>query len=106
VKKSGTFHLAISVRIADLLDYVLFAADDFTTNELVEIMYVGVEVGAIGAGASDQAFSKKILGNLEQVLAARLEAAIADNDKAEMDDVLYAAITFAFTSLAQKAAGK
>ena len=106
VKKPDTFHLAISVRIADLLDYVLFAADDFTTNELVEIMYMGVEVGAIGAGASDQAFSKKILDNLEQVLAARLEAAIANNDKAEMNDVLYAAITFAFKSLAQKAVGK
>jgi hypothetical protein len=103
--KSGQFQLAITAKIADLLDMVIEFADQFTTDELIQLMWAGVQVGAIGAGSADQEFSDKVLGNLENILTERLEQAVTDKNQEEIDAVLEAAITFGFTDLAKLAAG-
>ncbi len=99
VKKPDAFHLAISSKVADLLSYVISSPDKFTTDQLVEIMWAGVQVGAVGAGAFDQKFSKDVLHDFEHILTERLQKAVAAKDNKAIDDIVVAAVTFGFKDL-------
>jgi hypothetical protein len=98
-KTPDMFMLAITTKIAALLDLAITDPDKFSTNDLVELMWIGVEVGAIGKGAADQEFSTKVLGNLEAILTDRLQAAVAAKDSDAVEDIKIAAITFGFKDL-------
>ncbi len=102
---TDTFQLALSTKVAAVLEQILSVPGVVSTEELTDLMYLGVEAGAIGAGAPDQATSKQLLADLEAELGKRLQAALAADDAAEIEAVKIAAVTFGFSDLIELAGG-
>lgn len=102
---TDAFQLAISAKVAAVLEQILPLSGIFTTAELVELMYAGVQAGAIGSGAADQAEAQKILDELEAILTTRLQDAITAGNADEIEAIKVAAITFGFQELVDLAGG-
>jgi hypothetical protein len=99
----GAFNTALTGLIRDLLETVITNPDAFTTGDLVELLSIGVRVGAVGQGAVDQATSDKIIGNFKNIFSDRIDAALAAGDEAELQLLLIAANMFGWNDLVNKA---
>lgn len=104
LKGAGTFSDALTGIVAHMLDLAITSPDKLSTTQLTDLLWWGTQVGAIGEGAIDEAFSQKILGNAENILTDRLNAAIAAGDKDTITDVYIAALTMGWNDLLQQAA--
>jgi hypothetical protein len=86
-----------------MLDLAITSPDKLSTTQLTDLLWWGTQVGAIGEGAIDEAFSQKVLGNAKNILTDRLNAAIAAGDKATITDVYVAALTMGWNDLLEQA---
>jgi hypothetical protein len=103
INNAGEFNTALTGLIRDLLEVVITDPDAFGTGDLVELLTIGLRVGAVGAGATDQATSDKIIGNFKNIFDDRIDAAVAVGDEVELQLLLLAAITFGWEDLVKKA---
>src|SRR5262249_10848209 len=82
LKEAGKFSNALTGIVAQMLELAITKPDALSTDQLIDLLWWGTQVGAIGEGALDEAFSTKILGNAKNIISDRLDAAIAAGDKA------------------------
>jgi hypothetical protein len=103
LKDAGKFNNALTSIVAHMLDLAMESPDPLSTDQLTDLLWVGTQVGAIGEGALDEAFSQKILGKAKTIISDRLTAAISAGDKDAIFDVLVAATTMGWTDLTKQA---
>ncbi|MGH2691512.1 MAG: hypothetical protein ACRDHM_03315 [Actinomycetota bacterium] len=89
-----------------LIDSVLENPDQLETSQLVAILYAAFQTGAVGASSPDQAAAEETLGQLLDVLFARVDVHAQEGDDAALIQIYLAAQQLGLTDLAAYAKAK
>ena len=101
---AGTFSVAISVLIADLIGAVLAAPDSFELKALQAVVAAGIRSGVLSANAVPGSEAESLSIQLQAEFETRLNTALGSPiDTDAVNQIMLTAITMGWTATADKA---
>jgi hypothetical protein len=107
--QKGLQDTVLSALFQDLLDQALGSTDQYSAQDLIALLSVGVRVGAVGnsvpGSKAIKDTAKSLHTQLEAALLEKVDQASASGDKQTILDILIAAQQYGMNALADKAQG-